>query len=288
MTTDQTRSSPLSEAEVKEFNESGLLVLRGVLSRTDVDRLLEVGDTLIEDSGTPGRQEQGSGVWDSIRNCIARSDEFRRLISHPRVLSAVVQLMGTNLRVTTSHLVYRNPDPASEDQERIPSWHRDIAHVSKDLGFANTPRLQIKAAFCLTDLAGADTGGTVFLPGSHLLKRRPKIAEGTDPPGAIEPELLAGDCVLFENRVLHAGGWNLSPRVRKSVMIGYGYRWLASADYRRQSEDVRVRMSDVERFLVGESPDTAADFVVGGSGSPLEQYRRHSPAGARPNTEEDQ
>lgn len=276
MTIDQTGEADqadqvLSEAEVAEFEQNGMLVLRGVLDGTQLGRLVEAGDRLVADPSTPGRQQQASGVWDSIRNCIGKSDEMRELIAHPRVLPAVVRLMGSNLRLTTSHLIYRNPDQApSPGAERVPPWHRDIAHVSEDLGFAHTPRLQIKAAYCLTELPGPDTGGTVFLPGSHLLKRRPPMPPGTDPHGAIEPEMQAGDCVIFENRVLHAGGWNLAGRVRKSIMIAYGYRWLASVDYRRQPESVRDRMSEVERFLVGESTAHAGEFTLGGAQNPLD------------------
>lgn len=274
MTIGRTGVSHLSEQQVGEFERNGMILLRGALDEPEVAALVAACDRLIGDPSTPGRQQQASGVWDSIRNCIARSDEIRRLIAHPRVLPAVVQLLGANLRVTTSHLIYRNTDQhAAPHQERVPPWHRDIAHVSEDLGFANTPRLQIKAAFCLVDLLGPDTGGTVFLPGSHLLTRRPAIS-ASDPAGAIEPSLLAGDCVLFENRVLHAGGWNLSGRVRKSLMVAYGYRWLASADYRRQPEDVRSRMSDVERFLVGESTAATDAFILRGTDNPLAIYRR--------------
>ncbi|MCP9000314.1 phytanoyl-CoA dioxygenase family protein [Pseudarthrobacter sp. RMG13] len=273
MTRDRTAAPALTDAEVAEFKQQGILVLRGVLDEDEVARLVGECDRLIADPATPSRQQQADGTWDSIRNTIAGSHEARRLIAHPNVLPAIVRLMGTNLRIITSHLIYRNADEApAPGQERIPSWHRDIAHVSTDLGFAHTPMLQIKAAFCLADLAGKDSGGTVFLPGSNLFTMRPSIAPGEDPQGAVEPELRAGDCLLFENRTMHAGGWNLSGRVRKSLMIAYGYRWLAPADYRRQSEEARAQMSEVERFLVGESRAPSEEFILGGSGSPLDAY----------------
>lgn len=251
------------------------MILRNVLSRPLLDCLISASDQLIADPSTPGRQQQANGAWDSIRNCVAKSADIRRLISYPRILSAVVQLMGPNLRITTSHVIYRNPDPpGSTSPQRVPPWHRDIAHVSDDLGFANTPRLQIKAAYCLTDLTSADSGGTMFLLRSHLLRRRPAIPQNGDPPGALGLRLKAGDCVLFENRVMHAGERNSSERIRKSIMIAYGFRWLAPADYRRQPAEVIADMTDIERFLVGESISPGNSFTVGGSSNPLGNFRR--------------
>lgn len=269
--TREAGTSTLTAEQVTEFDQTGVLILRNVLSEDTVERLVADGDRLIGDPATPGRQQQGSGEWDSIRNCIGKSAEVRRLIAEATVLSAIVELMGPNLRITTSHLIYRHPDPpGSRSHERVPDWHRDIPRVTTDLGFAATPRLQVKAAYSLSDLTSADSGGTVVLPGSHLLKRRPAIPACTDPPEAWEPSLRKGDCMLFENRVMHAGAHNRVGRVRKSLMIAYGFRWLAPADYRRQSEEHRAGMSDVERFLVGESPDSSSEFVVGGSDNPLE------------------
>ncbi|KQQ96205.1 hypothetical protein ASF72_19115 [Arthrobacter sp. Leaf141] len=271
MSTKEAATPALTDAEVAEFRQQGMLLLRRVLDDDEVARLVEECDRLIADPTTPSRQQQADGIWDSIRNTIAQSDEARRLIAHPRVLPAIVRLMGTNLRIITSHLIYRDGDnPSGPSQDRIPAWHRDIPHVNTDLGFAHTPMLQIKAAYCLADLTGKDSGGTVFLPGSNHLTKRPRILPGEDPAGAVEPEMRAGDCLLFENRTMHAGGWNLSERVRKSLMIAYGYRWLAPADYRRQSEVVRGRMSEVERFLVGESRGPSDEFVLGGLGNPLD------------------
>jgi ectoine hydroxylase-related dioxygenase (phytanoyl-CoA dioxygenase family) len=274
MVADAAETRQLTRAERSEFDRTGLVILRNVLSRPSLDRLTSASDRLIADPSMPGRQQQAHGVWDSIRNCVAKSADIRHLISHPRVLSAVVQLMGTNLKITTSHVIYRNPDlPGVTSLERVPPWHRDIAHVSQDLGFANTPRLQIKAAYCLTDLKSANSGGTMFLLGSHVLGRRPAIPQEGDPPGAVEPRLEAGDCVLFENRVMHAGARNHSARIRKSIMIAYGFRWLAPADYRRQPVEVRADMTDVERFLVGESIAPGSGFTVGGSSNPLDKFR---------------
>lgn len=265
---------PLSDEQKRQFDDEGYLIVRGVLDSEAIAILIEASDRLIASDNQLKRQVQAKGLFDSFRNCIALDDAFIPLLTHQKTLPLVVQLLGPNLHLTTSHLIYRHPDPRrSSTTRRIPTWHRDIPNASADLGYANVPRLQLKCAFYLTDLTEPNSGATLVLPGSNHLKEPLNIPEDlTDPIGVLEPHLAPGDCMLFENRTWHAGGANLSGRIRKAVMFGYGYRWLKPSDYIRQTPRFLEKLDPLGRFLLGESLEPSERFRPGGGPNPLKDW----------------
>ena len=166
---------------------------------------------------------------------------FIPLITHERILPLVLQLFGSNLQLSTSHLIYSQPDPpGTSPDKRAPGWHRDNGRTTLDLGHAAYPRMGLKCAYYLTDQSRPKSGVTMFLPGSNNFRERVEIPPGqADPAGAIEPSLNPGDCVLFEYRTWHAGAPNFSPDTRKAVMIGYCYQWLRADGLPRPAARLR-------------------------------------------------
>jgi|SRR5690554_4893816 len=265
--------TPLTPEQRRQFDEEGYLIVRNVLDGDTIERLIEVGDRLIATDIRENRQQEVPGLYDGFRNVIGMDDVFRPLITHPVTLPLVIQLLGANLQVSTSHLIYRWVDaPDTPPTRRLPGWHRDNGRTRLDLGEANYPRMGLKCAFYLTDLSEPKSGATLMAPGSHLLKEKLHILEGqADPDNVVEPLLNPGDCVIFEYRTWHAGGLNLR-HTRKAVMIGYAYRWLKPMDYIRQSPDVLNTMDTLQRFLVGERVDDGVEFMPNGSWNPLADW----------------
>ena len=225
----------LTEEQRLQFRDEGYLIVRNVLDEELIGRLLEAGDSLIATEERLNRY-QTSEYYDGFRNCIMLDDAFVPLLTNEFTLPLVIQLMGSNLQLSTSHLIYRHPDPPGTPETiRRPGWHRDGGRTQLDLGQGNYPRLGLKCAFYLTDLSEPNSGVTMLAPGSNQLTERIDIPEGaTDPANAIEPLLNPGDCVIFEYRTWHAGAPNFSDLTRKAVMIGYCYRWLKPMDYVKQ------------------------------------------------------
>lgn len=264
----------LTTSDIEHFDEQGYLIVRQALDADGVGELIEAGDRLLASDLRTGRQTAADGRYDGFRNTIVLDPVFSDLIEHPTILPAVVQLLGADLHVMTSHLIYKQPDPAHlPDTSRLPGWHRDYAIAMRTLGHRAIPRLLVKCAFYLTDLTESQRGATMVLPGSHLLEGQPTVAAGAaDPEGALEPSLQPGDCLIFENRTFHAGALHRGDEIRKAIMVGFGHRWVMPMDYRSQASDFVEQLSPLRRFLVGEAFEEVEEFIPSGGRNPLQEW----------------
>lgn len=268
--------SPIPEQQIREFDENGYLIVRNALDADAISHMEEAGDRLIDSDIQINRQRKPDGLYDGFRNAVTLDDAFVPLLTHPVILPLVIHLLGSNLQLMTSHLIYKHPDPpGTPETHRAPGWHRDYLQAMISLGHYTIPRIELKCAYYFTDLSETKSGATMVVPGSNLLTEPIEIPDGSaDPINAVEPLLNPGDCLIFENRTWHAGGVNLSDRIRKGIMIGYGYRWVMPMDFRRQSEDFVARLTPLERFLVGEQYEEVNAFQPGGGANPLEDWCR--------------
>lgn len=266
--------TPIPAEDIKFFDDNGYLIVRNALDSETVSNLIEASDRLIASDHQVGRQSRHDGRYDGFRNSVTLDDAYIPLMTHATILPLVVHLLGSNLQLMTSHLIYKAPDPeGTPETHRDPGWHRDYLQAMMALGHYSIPRIELKCAYYFTDLSEPNTGVTMFVPGSNQLTEAIDIPSGqADPDGAVEPLLNPGDCVLFENRTYHAGAANLSTWTRKGIMIGYGYRWVMPMDFRRQSESFIEKLTPLERFLVGEPYDDVSGFQPNGGANPLEEW----------------
>ncbi len=270
----------LSPEDRLAFEHQGYLVLRNMISEGDCDVLRRESNRIMRRRTMKKRERKAGGTFDSFRNCLALSDTFLPLLTHPVVLGAVLSIMGPNIRLTTSQLVFRHPDPLEPPlPARVAKWHRDMAPATEDLGHDKVPLLQIKCMYYLTDAREAGRGSSLVVPGSNRASCGPELdGDGLDPDGAVELQLGPGDCLLFENRTWHAGGPNLSTDIRKALIFGYGYRWLHAHDFNAMPPRLADRLTEAERFLLGENPPGPAGFRVGGWRNPLREALGEPPA----------
>jgi ectoine hydroxylase-related dioxygenase (phytanoyl-CoA dioxygenase family) len=264
----------IPQSDIDFFDQNGFLIVRNALDTEQVKDLITAGDQLIDSKEQVNRQCTNDGRYDGFRNTIALDSTFAELIDHERILPTVVQLLGASLKIMTSHLIYKYPDEAEvPDTHRMPGWHRDYLMATNDLGNVAIPRLLVKCAYYLTDLREKERGVTMVAPGSHLLTHPPVIpANQKDPLGALEPSLEPGDCLIFENRTFHAGALHRGSEVRKTIMMGYGCRWVMPMDYVSQSKDVLATLSPIQRFLVGEPYEEVEAFQPDGGKNPIVEW----------------
>ena len=267
--------TPVPQDQICKFDEEGYLVVRNVLDEASIATLIEASDRLIASDIQTSRQSNPTGLYDGFRNSIALDDAYIPLMTHPKILPLVIHLLGSNLQLMTSHLIYKYPNPpGTPEHHRAPGWHRDYLQAMMALGHYSIPRIELKCAYYFTDLSQPKSGNTMVVPGSNQATAPLAVPEDGDPDGAIEPLLNPGDCLLFENRTWHAGAVNLSDHIRKGIMVGFGYRWVMPMDFRRQDPAFVEKLSPLERFLVGEQYDDVVNFQPDGGANPLADWCR--------------
>ena len=265
---------PVPQEQINQFDKKGYLIVRNALDKATLAKLVRASDRLINSDLEINRQSNPTGLYDGFRNTVTLDDTYIPLITNPKILPLVVHLLGANLQLMTSHLIYKYPNPAgTSPTHRAPGWHRDYLQAMMALGHYSIPRIELKCAYYFTDLSQPKCGNTMVVPGSNLLTKPLETPDGqADPEGAIEPLLNPGDCLIFENRTWHAGSVNLSEQIRKGIMIGYGYRWVTPMDFRQQNEDFIEKLTPFERFMVGEKYDNVKSFEPDGGANPLKEW----------------
>ena len=261
-------SLAMTPQQEKEFEDLGYIILENFLLQEELDRLLSAVDEVAANV----RNSKGIGPNDpfAIRNALAHHDTFLDLIDHPRMLPLVVDAIGWNIQIRTSHLDYRPPYPeglqvgdvgvgnGADDKAgyRNLSWHPDLAseHIFSAPSLdGRLPFMEIKAFYVLSDLSESNCGNLWLAPGSH--KRTPQelrtIKNKLDAFEAVELKLPSGSAVLWRTATWHCVGPNFSDKIRKVMHIGYHYRWLRPTDYNQQEPELIARCSPIRRQLLG-------------------------------------
>lgn len=259
----------LSAEELSFFSDNGYVVKRQVVSPETIDTIRRSSDALIDSDECIFRMTDGE--FDGYRNLLYLDSSFLDLVELEATLVPVVQILGSNIHLSSAHLSYIYPKPADKTWQG--DWHTDIYGFENDLQ-EQIVRVGIKCAFPLTNHTSADTGMTIMIPGSHKDVRPTAIdLHDPHPPGAMQLNLGPGDCVLFENRIRHSRGLNLGPDTRKCILIGYSFRWVMPLDSLDGHELPHNEISELARDLLprayGVNGNSAIEGLCRKHGLPL-------------------
>jgi ectoine hydroxylase-related dioxygenase (phytanoyl-CoA dioxygenase family) len=217
----------LTQEQLEFFEKNGFFVIQNALSEEQIKRLTEAGDRLADFFLNQSEALNKSGYNDlDLRRNILSENALYNLISHSPTVPLVVQLLGPNIHLHSTALIYKRPEDPNLPPFRR-GWHRDM-RMPKDLSYQSFPRVGIKICYCLTDFQES-AGMTLMASGSHLSNKPITILRGQIDPlnfEVCEVKLNAGDALLFENRIFHTANLNRSKEVSKRIMYGYAYRWM--------------------------------------------------------------
>ena len=245
----------LTDAQREEFEENGYFIVRSVLDDKMIARLTEAGDRIVDAMRTDAQ-------YVHKRDGLVQEPAFAELTSQTKAIPLVIQLLGTNLHITNTALLYKRPQPSELPESR--GWHRDVG-LHLDLGHKNCPRVGLKVAYCLTDCNVPNSGATLFVRKSHISGEPLRIPEGKIDPieSYDEPLLRAGDAYFFENRIYHTTALNLTDQTAKIVIYGYHYTWLKPEGYLLYYDDKLQPDADVLENV----DDIGKQFLGGGGGA---------------------
>ncbi len=258
----------MSQQQERDFAEKGFIILEDFLDQEELERLLRAVDEVAARYRRAHDLELDEPF--AVRNALAQHEAFLDLIDHPGMLPLVVDAIGWNIQIRTSHLDYRPPYPQDIEAGAVGSgkgadhqaeyrnvvWHPDLAGeylFEAPALDGRLPFMEIKAFYVLSDQRASNSGNLWMVPGSH--KRAPQELRdsdsGVDPAEAVELKLAPGAAVLWRTATWHCVGPNLSSQIRKVVHIGYHYRWLRPTDYIQQDPELLARSTPIRRQLLG-------------------------------------
>jgi ectoine hydroxylase-related dioxygenase (phytanoyl-CoA dioxygenase family) len=245
---------PLTSDQQRAFADDGFLVVPNALDRETIDRVLIEADTLAGPFlSKPVIADKPEYNHLDLRRGLLKQKALYSLVSHSATVSLVVQLLGPNIHLHSTTVIYKRPENPEAPTFRR-GWHRDI-RMARDLGHESLPLAGLKVCYCLTDFQEPNSGMTLIARGTHLRCEPLRIPKGAvDPIDAevCDPKLKAGDALLFEHRVFHTAAPNRSDRTSKVVIYGYSYRWMRPEVYLESPDEQQLLQADpLIRQLLG-------------------------------------
>lgn len=237
--------------EQKQFVENnGYLLIKNALPPDVVAEIDAAVDEVYAAQAAAGCLETGGKL--NLRNCITHHEAFLQLLDWDKTVPLAYGVLNWNVQMITSHLIVlpSKEKPPTEVKNRI-GLHRDGGTSYREMQEPH-PRIMLKIAYAISDQSDPASGATVLVPGSNRLSGRP----ATDPDtgwarGAISMNIKPGDAFLFEQRTWHGIGHNWSGMPRKTIFMGYAYRWVKPMDYITMPDSLIAKCNPIQKQLIG-------------------------------------
>ena len=214
-----TEKSPksLSVAQVEQFNADGYVAPVDVFSEPEAHDVRAYFDDLLAKTLAAGNDSY------SISTAHLKHGRVWDLLTHPRIVAPVVDLLGPNVVGWGSHFFCKMPGDG-----KAVSWHQDASYWPLSPTKAVTVWLAIDDADlengCMQFIAGSHHSGhlTYHPSGSHEDNVLNQTVEDPEQYGRVVPDpLAAGQCSIHSDLLLHGSEPNHSDRRRCGLTLRY-------------------------------------------------------------------
>ena len=253
------------------FDQYGYLVIENALPPGVVTELNDAVDELYERHRQAGKLGKKGDL--NLRNCIVAHDAFLQLLDWPSTVPLAWGALNWNIQMITSHLIVlpSGPEP-TEEAKRGHGMHRDGGTSFVEMQEPH-PRILLKIAYVLSDQTDPASGATALVPGSNRITGEPPRDPSTGwPYGAIQMTLPAGSAFMFEQRTFHSIRDNWCGRDRRTIFMGYAYRWVKPMDYIQMPKSLVDRCTPLQKQLVGEVSDALSYYLPEDQDVPLKAF----------------
>ena len=264
----------LSEAVVlssdqKQFvDNNGYLLIKNALSTDVVAEIDTAVDEVYAKEEKAGNLEANGKL--NLRNCITHHEAFLQLLDWHKSFPYACGVLNWNIQMITSHLIVlpSKEEPPDDVKTKI-GLHRDGGTSYREMQEPH-PRILLKIAYAISDQTDPASGATVLVPGSNRLTGMPARDPETGlARGAISMNVNAGDAFLFEQRTYHGIGHNWSGLPRKTIFMGYAYRWVKPMDYIMMPNELVDRCNPIQKQLLGVVDDALSFYIPQDKDVPL-------------------
>lgn len=194
----------LTPAQAGELDEHGFVVLPGVVSDGQLERLGQAYDAAV--ASAAGDDVRAGSTTTRVTDFVNRGSEFDDLYVCPALLEACCRRIGRSFKL--SSLQARTLRPKAPAQE----LHVDVRRDSADwplVGF-----------ILMVDAFQTDNGATRFVPGSHRWEGSPSEVMPhvtADHPDQVLACGAAGSLLIFDGWIWHGHMTNRSTKGRRSL-----------------------------------------------------------------------
>ena len=205
-----------TEEEKFRFDLQGFIVLPGVLTRTECTLLSELSD-----AAWP--RQPGDGAFRRTEAISRWGGEFLNLIDHPCVLPYLVELIGPRLRADHDYCIFMRSGADGQNIHGGPMRYESDHWYHYHDGVMRNGLMV--ATWVLNDAEPGD-GGFVCIPGSHKTNfidavPRDVLTQEYRPDYVIQPELRAGDVLLFTEALIHGTATWRGSQERRALLYKY-------------------------------------------------------------------
>jgi non-haem Fe2+, alpha-ketoglutarate-dependent halogenase len=203
--------------QIEQFNREGYLKPFRIFDPAEANDLRAYFDRVLANTLAAG----GSSY--SISTAHAKYGRVYDVLTHPRIVALVRDLLGENVIAWGSHFFCKMP----RDGKTV-SWHQDASY------WPLTPARAVTVWLAIDD-ADVENACMKFIPGSHhyghltfrmsedsesnVLDQTVENAEGIGKP--VYNELKAGECSIHSDLLLHSSEANKSGRRRCGLTLRY-------------------------------------------------------------------
>lgn len=189
------------------------------------------------------RQAFDAGVLPSDRWPVPRGQDWRHSLLDEHATVRAVCRLPTVLAVVSELIAERFFLSQVEGREPLAGGGHQQLH--RDLSAQRPGDCAVALAFF--DDYGADNGATRLVPGSHRPAPGAPPVDVNDESGSVQLTGRAGDILVFDVDLLHAGSRNLLGGRRRSILINYWAEPLYASHL--QTVALRnIRMDPIEWF----------------------------------------
>ena len=248
----------MTDEERFSFDLEGYLILKQVLTPAEVEALGAIArPRCAPTDGAAHHRVFGASRW---------GPDYQRLIDHPRIIPFLDELVGPKFRLDHDYCIRMTKGGRDSDLHGgATSRNPDHWYVHRD-GIIRCGLTVVE--FFLTPARAGD-GGFCCIPGSHksnFVGSVPRDVRRFEriPHYVVQPEVEAGDAVIFAESLLHGTMPWTAERERIAVLYKYGPGHSAWMTPYYDANDYADLTPQQKRILAPPSVGDRPDSIGGG------------------------